>query len=77
MILYDFCYMFQILGPKSWRVLQKQPSGNSRNSINVSQRQSTSATGAGQTKARTASRNPPSTRTGDQDDVSEKQTPSN
>ena len=33
--------IFQTLGPKSWRVLQKQQSGNSRNSINGSQRQST------------------------------------
>ena len=54
--------------PKSWRVLQKRPSGNSSTLVNLSQPQSMSASGASQSGVRTASRNHPSSRAGDQDD---------
>ena len=43
----------------------------------LSRIQSTAASGASQSGVRTASRNHPSSRAGDQDDVSYKQTPSN
>ena len=45
--------------------------------VNVNQRQSTSASGASQRGVRPASWNHPSSRAGDQDDVSYKQPPSN
>ena len=60
------------------------PSKSSKNTMPASkkrvpgtrQRQSASASGARQSGVRTASRNHPSSRAGDQDDVSYKQTPS-
>ena len=64
--------------PKSWPEFVEGITKNViQELVNVSQRQSTSASGARQSGVQTASRNHPSSRAGDQDDVSYKQTPSN
>mgnify|MGYP000435443120 CR=1 FL=1 len=66
-------FAFRVNLPKTLRLSTK---GAIQELCTLSHSQSTAASGASQSGVRPAARNHPSTRTGDQDDVSYKQTPS-